>query len=216
MTLPAAPTWELEETLWRAGVEAIAGLDEAGRGALAGPLVAAAVVFGPEARDAPFLRSVRDSKQLTPQARAALVEGIVAHARGWALGWASWEEVDRLGPAQAARLAFVRALRRLPVRPQFVLTDYELLPEEDLNQVALVKGDRRSLAVAAASVLAKTARDAYMQGLHRRFPRYAFERNKGYGTRAHREAVRSYGPVPVHRRRFLQRVLQGLSSQEEP
>lgn len=214
--IPPAPTWELEQALWEAGFRAVVGLDEAGRGALAGPLVAAAVVFGPEAVEAAPLSQVRDSKRLSPQARAALVHHILAQALGWAIGWVSWEEVDRWGPSRAARVAFLRALRHLPLSPDFVLTDYELLPLEELPQAALVRGDSRSITVAAASILAKTVRDAYMQGLHWRYPVYHFARHKGYGTALHRAVLTRTGPAPVHRQRFLRGIPVPLPPQEEP
>ncbi len=199
---PPAPTWELETHLWQAGYRYVAGLDEVGRGALAGPIVAAAVVFPPQAVGEPALCALHDSKRLTPQQRARLVPVLLQHARAWAVGWASWEEVDRLGVPEAARRAFRRALEHLPLAPDYLLLDHLLLPDVELPQTALPKGDARSFSIAAASILAKTVRDAYMEGLDRCWPGYAFARHKGYGTAAHRAALAQRGPAPVHRRRF--------------
>ncbi len=201
MTL-LAPTWELEVHLWQAGYRYVAGLDEVGRGALAGPIVAAAVVFPPEAIREASLYTLHDSKRLTPQQRARLVPVLLHHALAWAIGWASWEEVDRLGVPEAARQAFRRALAHLPISPDYLLLDHLLLPDIEQPQTALPKGDARSFSIAAASVLAKTVRDAYMEGLDRCWPGYAFARHKGYGTRTHRTALATLGPAPVHRRRF--------------
>ncbi len=201
MTHPA-PTWTLERALWKGGFRHIAGMDEAGRGALAGPVVAAAVVFPPTATRVPALRGLHDSKRLTPQARARLVPLILQQAAGWAVGWASWEEVDALGVPEASRLAFQRALQALPLEPDYLLLDHLLLSEVDIPQTALPKGDGRSFSIAAASILAKTVRDAYMEGLERAFPGYGFHRHKGYGTREHRESLARLGPAAVHRRRF--------------
>ncbi len=201
MTRPA-PDWTLEQALWRAGYTLVAGLDEAGRGALAGPVVAAVVVFPPQAAKASALQDLNDSKALTPQARAGLLPVVLQHAFAWAVGWASWEEVDRLGVPQATRQAMMRALQALPQPPQFLLLDHLLLPDVPLPQVALPKGDARCATIAAASILAKTVRDAYMQGLDRAYPAYGFARHKGYGTRHHRAALEQHGPAGVHRRRF--------------
>ncbi len=197
-----APTWTFEQALWEGGYRLVAGMDEAGRGALAGPVVAAAVVFPPRAVHVPALTALHDSKRLTPASRQRLLPVILEQAKAWAVGWASWQEVDALGVPEAARRAFERALRALPFQPEYLLLDYTLLPRVDLPQTALPQGDARSFSIAAASIVAKTVRDAYMVGLDGRFPGYGFTRHKGYGTRQHREALSRLGPSPVHRRRF--------------
>ncbi len=197
-----APTWILEQSLWSAGYRYVAGMDEAGRGALAGPIVAAAVVFPPDAPCVPSLQDLNDSKKLSPRHRADLVPLILEHALTWAIGWASWEEVDALGVPEAARRAFLRTLNQLRPSPEYLLLDHLLLPEIELPQTALPKGDRRSFTIAAASILAKTVRDAYMEGLERCWPGYGLARHKGYGTLAHRQALHTQGPAPIHRRRF--------------
>lgn len=201
--LPPAPNLEFEQALWRQGLQHIAGLDEAGRGALAGPVYAAAVIL-PMGRDglAGALAGVRDSKQLTPQKRERLVPIIQARALAWSVGWAEAAEIDELGIAPASRLAFCRALEGLQLPVEHLLLDYFFLPEVELPQTALVKGDQRSLSIACASILAKIARDASMRTQDVQYPGYAFAQNKGYGTAGHRTALEALGPCPLHRKSF--------------
>ncbi len=188
------PAWIPEDEHWRAG-RLVAGLDEVGRGALAGPVAVAVVVLPPG--DHPF----RDSKTLTPKARERLAEKARRIALGWALGWASSREVDERGVVAATRLAAYRALRRLGRIPDLLITDY--LPLElPYPVLALPQADEQSPTVAAASILAKVARDRLMTALDARFPGYGFAKNKGYGTREHLEALDRLGPTPLHRRRF--------------
>ena len=200
---PAArPHLEFERPLWETGCLFVAGIDEAGRGALAGPVAAGAVVlpFSPDIAD--LLSGVRDSKLMTPNQRQTWAETIRDLAAGWAVGTASPGEIDQIGIVPATRLAARRALDALAVVPGHLLLDFLRLPEVDLPQTALVKGDRRSLSIAAASVLAKTTRDALLEQLDDEHPGYGFARHKGYGTAAHRAALRRLGPSPVHRRTF--------------
>jgi ribonuclease HII len=193
------PTFFLEEHFWRAGKTRIAGLDEVGRGALAGPVVAAACVFAP---DTCLPDRFADSKRLTPQQRCRLAEWIRTHALAWALGAASHREVDRYGIVTATALAMRRALARLgPV--DHVLYDGLPLPGFDpAVATAVVKGDRRCASIAAASVLAKVTRDALMRRLAARFPEYSWADNAGYGTAQHRAILEKLGPTPLHRRSF--------------
>ena len=179
---------------WRAG-RRVAGLDEVGRGALAGPVAVAVVVLPPG--EHPF----RDSKTLTPAARERLAGLARAVALDWALGWASNREVDRLGVVAATRLAALRALTRLTRLPDVLITDYLAL-ELPYPVLALPQADAKSPTVAAASILAKVARDRLMTHLDPRFPGYGFARNKGYGTEEHLRALAELGPSPLHRRRF--------------
>jgi ribonuclease HII len=196
------PDLELEERLWPHFAR-VAGLDEAGRGALAGPVCAAAVILPPGRPDlAAALDGVRDSKQMTPRQRARLAPRILAAALAWAVAFAPAEEVDALGIAAAARLAAGRALAALPLDPDYLLSDYRLLVESPRPQTSLVRGDRKSLSIAAASVLAKTARDAHMRSLDEQYPGYGFARHKGYATPGHRLALARLGPCPEHRRSF--------------
>lgn len=191
-----------ERHLWEGGFQRVAGIDEAGRGALAGPVCAAAVILPPDPAVAQTLSGVRDSKQMTPAAREAWAPRIRAAALAWGVGFASAEEIDALGIVRATKLAATRAVESLTLFPDSLLTDFLLFPELDLPQTALVKGDRRSLSVAAASVLAKTARDAWMIQQDARYPVYGFARHKGYGTLAHRRALERWGPSPLHRHSF--------------
>ena len=190
----------------------MAGLDEAGRGPLAGPLVAAAVVF-PPFPSLPWLQGLRDSKALTPARREALYP-LITRAAAWALGLARPEEVDRLGPLGAARLAFLRALQGLPRTPQHLLIDAVPLPQAGLPFKAIVKGDALCASIAAASVIAKVARDRLMADLDQQYPGYGFARHKGYGTPAHLQALHLLGPCPLHRLSF--RPLRDLSGANTP
>jgi len=200
--LPPEPDLSFELALWEAGLTAVAGIDEAGRGALAGPVAAAAVVLPPEARMVKCLMGVRDSKQMTPNQREAARKKILQYAVTWGVGFASAEEVDQMGILPATRLAACRALESLTPPPAHLLLDYLFLPEIPLPQTALIKGDCRSLSIAAASVLAKTARDAMLREFELTYPGYGFASHKGYGTRAHREALQRLGVSPVHRLSF--------------
>ncbi len=197
---PEFPDLTFEEEFWRNGLRRVAGIDEAGRGALAGPVCAAAVILPPDSAAAQALSGVRDSKQMTPAEREAWAPRIRETALAWGVGFASAEEIDALGILAATRLAAARALEGLAA--EALLTDYLLLPEIALPQTALVKGDRRSLSVAAASVLAKTARDDRMRELDGRYPVYGFARHKGYGTPAHRSALARWGRCEIHRKTF--------------
>ncbi len=200
--LPPVPDLSFEMLLWQAGLTAVAGIDEAGRGALAGPVAAGVVVLPPCAGVTESLKGVRDSKQMTPAERQAARELVVRHALAWAVGYATSAEIDGLGIVPATRLAAWRALDGLSLAPVHLLLDYLFLPDISLPQTALIKGDCRSLSIAAASVLAKTARDALLKELDQVYPGYGFARHKGYGTQAHREALQSLGPSPVHRLSF--------------
>ncbi len=197
------PDLSHEKEIWRA-YQFIAGLDEAGRGALAGPVCVGAVIL-PE--NAPHLSQAlsgaRDSKQMTPRKRDQLAPRIKEIARTWGVGFASAEEIDSLGIVSATRLAALRAVEMLNLFPHYLLTDFRLeLPELDISQTALVKGDQRSLSIAAASILAKTTRDEHMLRLHDQFPDYGLMRHKGYGTLAHRKAISKLGYSPIHRQTF--------------
>lgn len=194
-----------EERWWRMGVRWVAGVDEAGRGPLAGPVTAAAVVFPPWV-EADRLAGVDDSKRLSPARRRRLVPVILREAAAWAVGEASVEEIDRLDIRQATFLAMRRALALLAVPVGAVLVDGPASPGPALppeRVEAVVGGDRLSLSVAAASVLAKVVRDMQMEELHRLHPGYGWARNKGYGTAEHREAIARLGACRLHRRSFL-------------
>lgn len=198
-----SPDLSLETPLWQAGLNRLAGLDEAGRGAWAGPVYAAAVVLPPDGEQLlARLPGVRDSKLMTPRQRAAWAEKIRATAAAWGVGWATNAEIDAQGILPATRLAMQRAIAQLAWPPEHLLIDALRLPALNLPQTALVRGDQRSLSIASASVLAKTARDAFMVELDGQYPGYGFAAHKGYGTARHRRALDELGPCPQHRFSF--------------
>lgn len=200
--IPSAPNVAFERGFWKAGLSAIAGVDEAGRGCLAGPVAAAAVIL-PQSNQIPDqLQEVRDSKQLSADDRERAKTKIENFSLAWAVGFADNQEIDQLGIVPATRLAMWRALDQLRPNPDHILIDYLALPELPIPQTRLVKGDARSLSIAAASILAKTHRDALMVANANRFSGYGFEMNKGYGTAYHREAIQSHGPCSLHRMSF--------------
>jgi ribonuclease HII len=208
--LPQSPTLEFERPLWKDGFTRIAGIDEAGRGAWAGPVAAAVVILpcleriegSPDPSLSQSLYGVRDSKQMTPRARESWAPRIKEVALAWGIGFASADEIDAMGIVPATRLAAMRAIESLSSSPDYLLTDYLVFPEIIFPQAALIKGDRRSLSIAAASVLAKTARDALMCELDIKYPDYGFARHKGYGTRLHQDAIRRMGVCAFHRKSF--------------
>jgi ribonuclease HII len=187
-----------ENELRAQGFELVAGVDEAGAGPLAGPLVAAAVILRAGAR----LPGVNDSKQLTAPQREQWAGAIREQAVAWAVEAISAAEIDRIGPFQAAIVAMTRAVLALSPPPDFVLSDARRLPDIRLPQQAIVRGDAQHLAIAAASILAKTERDQCMRELDGVYPEYGFARHKGYGTSEHLEALLRHGPCPEHRRRY--------------
>jgi ribonuclease HII len=197
------PTVAEEQSLWAVGHRCIAGVDEVGRGCWAGPVVAAAVVL-PEAVLAQpgVLAGVDDSKVLTPRQRAELCARILAVADGWGIGAVPAYIVDTHGILAATRLAMQVALIRLPRPADALLIDAVRLEGWPCPQRALIKGDATCLSIAAASVVAKIARDRLMVALGQRLPEYGFESHKGYGTAAHERALRAHGPSPQHRRSF--------------
>ena len=200
--MPPAPNLEFELALWQAGLERVCGVDEAGRGALAGPVAAAALVLPPDPEIQNPLSGVNDSKSLSPAERAHWVPKLKAAALGWGIGYATSLEVDRRGILPATRLAMQRALAAISPQPDHLLLDYIFLPEDPTPQASLVKGDARSLSIAGASILAKEARDQVMVQLGLTYRGYGFETHKGYGTQAHRARLQRIGPSPIHRLSF--------------
>jgi ribonuclease HII len=182
-----------------AATRLICGVDEAGRGPLAGPVFAAAVVFR-SARSAPA--GVADSKTLTARARERLAIAIKESALAWSVAWASVEEIDRLNILQATLLAMRRAVEGLPIIPHAALIDGSHCPQLAIPARSVVRGDAKVKSIAAASILAKTERDAEMRRLHGRFPQYGFDRHKGYPTAAHLEALCRHGVCEAYRRSF--------------
>ena len=188
----------------------IAGLDEAGRGALAGPVAVGAVILPNQpTRLFSTLKGVRDSKQMTPLERESLAPPIKENALTWGVGLASAEEIDTLGIVPATRMAALRALQGLSLIPHYLLTDFRLeLPQLDIPQTALVHGDALCLSIAAASVLAKTTRDQLMQELDVQYQGYGLGKHKGYGTPSHRLAMKCMGSSPIHRKTFQVKELR--------
>ncbi len=189
------PSLDFESCLWSAGLRLVAGVDEVGIGPLAGPVVAAAVVFAPAIE----IAGVRDSKLLGAQARAQLFGEIIGRAVAVGVGSADPEEIDRRNVYQAALAASARAVRELGLVPQHLLVDGRAIPGLAVEQTALVGGDRRCFTIAAASIVAKVLRDRLMEGYERALPGYGFARHKGYGTPEHLAALRRLGPSPLHR-----------------
>jgi ribonuclease HII len=197
--------YRYERAAWRSGLKQVAGVDEAGRGPLAGPVVAAAVILDRDRR----VKGVDDSKRLTPAQRERLFEQILERAPGLGIGIVDPQTIDRVNILEATRLAMYEALGKLTPRPDLVLIDALRLPALTLRQKPLIKGDRRSASIAAASIVAKVTRDRLMLEADARFPEYGFARHKGYPTREHLAALEKHGPCPIHRRTFHGVWIQG-------
>lgn len=190
--------FHFERALWQQGLATVAGVDEVGRGPLAGPVVAAAVVLAPDV----YLPGLKDSKLLQPRQRDELYRLILAQATAVSVAGVPAAGVDRLNIHRAGLAAMARAVARLPAVPGALLVDGFNIPGVAVAQKALVGGDSRSNSIAAAAVVAKVHRDRLMQVLHHRFPQYGFAHHKGYPTEEHRTALRRFGPTPHHRRSF--------------
>jgi len=200
--IPSRPHLDFEGSLWEQGISLVAGIDEAGRGALAGPVTAAAVILPQQQSILSQLSEVQDSKMLTPSERESLRLLIEKKSITWGVGFASNKKIDQISIIGATRLAIERALEELSPKPDYLLVDYLVLPELNIPQTRLVKGDARSLSIAAASILAKTHRDEWMNSAAEEYPTYDFISNKGYGTNHHRRAIEDIGPCPLHRKSF--------------
>lgn len=194
--------WELENELYEQGFAPLCGVDEAGRGPLAGPVYAAAVILPRGIA----IEGLNDSKKLSAKKREALYESICEKALAWSVASASVEEIEEYNILGADFLAMNRAIAGLSVRPALALIDGNQNGGIETPSRCVVKGDARCADIAAASILAKVSRDRYMLRLAERYPQYGFERHKGYPTPEHYEALRRYGPLPDHRRKFLRRM----------
>jgi ribonuclease HII len=195
------PSFIEEELLAAQGYRLIAGVDEVGRGALAGPVVAAAVILPPGLNE-PWLEEVRDSKLLSPERRELFFHHIHQVAVATGIGAISHELVDKEGIVTATRMAMKQAVEQLSPQPESLLIDYLLLPEVSLHQKGIVDGDNLCLSIACASIIAKVARDRLMVGFDRVYPGYGLVRNKGYGTEEHLVSLFRLGPCPIHRQTF--------------
>lgn len=197
---------EYELKYWNAGIQHIAGVDEAGRGPLAGPVVAAAVIF-PKGL---LIEGVNDSKKLTEKKREELFHDIHEKALTVGIGIVSHSVIDKINILQASFLAMNKALAHLNVTPQQLLVDGNFFRHESFSVENIIKGDSLSHSIAAASIIAKVTRDALMVEMDDEYPQYGFAKHKGYGTKAHIEAIRQYGYSPIHRRSFHVETLEHL------
>ena len=193
--------WEIEDGFYAEGVKVICGVDEAGRGPLAGPVCAAAVILPPHLE----IPGLTDSKKLTDKKRRELFPIIKEHAIAYGIGMASEKEIDEINILQATFLAMQRALEQLSVKPDLALIDGNREKDFGLSVKTVVKGDSLSMNIAAASILAKVTRDDLMVELADKYPQYGFEIHKGYGTKAHYGALTEHGPSPIHRMTFLKK-----------
>ena len=188
-----------ERDLWKSGVDYICGVDEVGRGPLAGPVVTAAVILPKDFK----LLGVDDSKKLSPKKRDELFDQIKEAAVAWAIGRREPECIDEINILEATKEAMLDAIENLSVRPDHVLIDAVHLKKLTIPQTSIIKGDANSVSIAAASIIAKVTRDREMVEMSKIYPGYAFESNKGYGTKAHYEGLKAQGPCPIHRKTFL-------------
>ena len=193
--------WQIEDSFYEQGIITICGVDEAGRGPLAGPVCAAAVILPPH-HQIPYLN---DSKKLTDKRRRELYPVIKEQALAYGIGLASEKEIDEINILQATFLAMERALTQLKLRPDLALIDGNREKDFGIPVQTVVQGDSRSANIAAASVLAKVTRDDIMLQMAKDYPQYGFENHMGYGTKAHYDALRTYGPAPIHRMTFLKK-----------
>jgi ribonuclease HII len=192
------PLYEFDAALRTDGIRLVAGVDEAGRGPIAGPVVAAAAVLPDDVR----IDGLRDSKLISEAERISIYDKIVSLAISFGVGISDVETIDRVNILEATKLAMIQAISSLAVEPDFILVDAVRLPSVSIRQRAEVKADAKSASVAAASVIAKETRDRMMRGYDVEYPGYGFAKHKGYGTREHMDCLRDLGPCPIHRKTF--------------
>ena len=194
---------EFERKAQSKGYSAVCGVDEAGRGPLAGPVCAAAVILP----DGELIEGVNDSKKLSEKKREALFEVIKERSRAYSVAFASVEEIESMNILNATMLAMRRAVEGLSISADYAMIDGNRLPELSIDAECIVKGDARSMSIACASILAKVSRDRLLYEYAKEYPQYHFDKHKGYGTKAHVEALREFGPCPYHRMSFLGKIL---------
>ncbi len=199
----------VEEELYAGGVRYIAGIDEVGRGPLAGPVVAAAVILPGEFD----VLGVDDSKKLSSKKREELYELITKYAVSYGVGIIDNSIIDEINILEATKLAMKQAIKKLETKPEYILIDALTLKDIAIPQRGIIKGDSISISIAAASIVAKVTRDRMMDEYHQRFPQYAFDQNKGYGTKAHYEGINNYGICLLHRRTFLKNYCEEIGEQ---
>ncbi len=195
-------TYEYENLLKEKGYKAVCGIDEAGRGPLAGPVFAAAVILPDDLGDL----GINDSKKLSEKKRDALFDIIKEKAIAWSVGSANEQEIDEINILNATFLAMKRAVEGLPVKPDIALVDGNRKPKTGIEEITIVKGDSKSISIAAASILAKVSRDRYLLELDEKYPEYQFSKHKGYPTALHYEMIKEHGISPVHRLSFLKNL----------
>lgn len=200
---------EREQQLHAQGYALVAGVDEAGRGPLAGPVFAAAVIL--DEKD--VIPQIRDSKKITEKKREELYDYIVEHARAYAVCCVDEKEIDRINILRATHKAMYEAVKKLSVQPDFVLIDGNSIGDMDVPHACVVKGDATVSCIAAASILAKVSRDRFVRAYEEQYPQYGFSQHKGYGTKAHIAAIREYGLCPVHRRSFTKKFVSSLGEE---
>lgn len=190
---------DYEKIIWNQGVKLVCGVDEAGRGPLAGPVVAAAVIF-PKGISLP---GINDSKKLKAFQREKFFDLIIENAIDFGIGIVNHKLIDKINILNASLLAMHRAIKKLKIKPEMVLVDGKIkIPHLEISQIALVKGDSLSVSVASASILAKVTRDNLMVDFHKKYPQFLFDQNKGYFTKSHLEALKNFGPCKIHRKSF--------------
>lgn len=194
---------EYENKAKAKGYTAICGVDEAGRGPLAGPVCAAAVILP----DDTIIEGVNDSKKLSEKKREALFDVIISSVRSYSIAYATVDEIENMNILNATMLAMKRAVDGLNVKADYAMIDGNRLPNLDIDSEFIIKGDAKSMSIAAASILAKVSRDRLLYEYAKEYPQYHFDKHKGYGTKAHVEALKKYGPCPYHRLSFLGKIL---------
>lgn len=200
------PTFNYENKLLKSGFSRICGIDEVGKGPLAGPVVACAVIIDKNfiMESADIFEKIRDSKKLSPKQREKWHKILTENEKiRYGIGLISEKLIDRINILKATKLAMLEAVRKMKILPDFILIDGNFTLEQlDLNQKAVPKGDAKIISIAAASIIAKVTRDRLMIAYHKKYPNYSFDRHKGYGTKLHFEALKKHGPCPIHRRSF--------------
>ena len=196
---------ETEKRLWKEGYKYIAGIDEAGRGPLAGPVYAAAVILPPDIR----LDGINDSKKLSPKKREELFKEITKKAVSYSIFSVDERKIDEINILNATHMAMNGAAEALSQKPDYVIIDGNSIKNMKFPHETIVKGDAKSMSIAAASILAKVARDRYITEMAEIYPEYGFEKHKGYGTKEHTDAILKYGATPIHRKTFLKKLLEG-------
>jgi ribonuclease HII len=194
-----------EKKLYEEGLNFIAGVDEAGRGPLVGPVVAACVILPKEI----FIPEINDSKKLPEEKREKLAEVIKKEAISYGIGIVDCREIDEINILNATLKAMKKAIFEVKEKIEYLLVDAISIPDMPIKQLPIVKGDSKSISIAAASILAKVERDRIMKEYHKLYPQYNFAKNKGYGTKEHIEALKKYGPCPIHRRTYVEKILKG-------